>query len=107
MVPRVTLACFLGFAAPAAAQGVPLVPPAEFDMPYPGQTDLTIVDSSNVVNECSTDTFRAPFGTAGCAWVESGTCHIVVALHSPRANVGDLIRHERGHCNGWPADHPR
>lgn len=46
----------------------------------------------------------------GCALPDwRGTC---IVYMPPRASLSParwtaLLRHERGHCNGWPAHHPR
>lgn len=49
----------------------------------------------------------------GCAWRRPGgqICTIVVPTlatwHGTAAALVYLIRHEQGHCNGWPEDHPK
>lgn len=42
-------------------------------------------------------------GAKACAVRLNGTCYIfaIKGALSP-----ELLRHETGHCNGWPADHP-
>ena len=37
----------------------------------------------------------------GCAILHDGKCFIW------RIADADTLRHEYGHCNGWPADHPK
>lgn len=89
-------------AAPVAAQGIPLLPPAEYDLPWPGPVDIQRIHATNVAREC-TDPGKpmVHFATAGCSRVMHGTCEIIVATRSPRASAADIIRHEIAHCWGW------
>jgi hypothetical protein len=36
---------------------------------------------------------------------EPGQCVVYLAERSPGYSLEITRRHERGHCNGWPADH--
>src|SRR5215470_6323000 len=40
------------------------------------------------------------YGVWGCAIVKGGKCYVA------RLDVPGVKRHELGHCNGWPKDHP-
>jgi len=40
------------------------------------------------------------YGVWGCATVKDGKCYVA------RLDVPGVKRHELGHCNGWPKDHP-
>jgi hypothetical protein len=76
-------------------------PPARFDYPYKGELIVRWVNDQRIREDC-TD-------------ISEVAC---VTFHSPeRCNVTfnvrymidyDIImRHEQGHCNGWPNNHPR
>lgn len=88
-----------------SATGSTLEPPARFDHPYDGPVELQYLPKADIRRECGQDKF-----TSGCAWVEGGTCHVLIALYTPKVSVARrpvLVRHEIAHCNGWPGDHPR
>ena len=43
----------------------------------------------------------------GCAVLLEGEfCEILIQENLPKRIKDHLIRHERAHCAGWPADHP-
>jgi hypothetical protein len=103
--------------APAALAGTQ-APPVRYDHPHPSlrilQRDYLAVDP---ICRAMFPRTRFPLATnthriLGCAQVGDGErpCWIVV----PRAGEGliseaqraEIIRHEQGHCNGWPGDHP-
>lgn len=109
------VAAFLGNAAAAA----PVRPPERYDHAHPA---LVIVEQDyyKVDPFCRSMFPRSKFPAAtdthrvlGCADIGDGVgpCRIFV----PRSGEGrisiearaDIVRHERAHCNGWPADHPR
>ena len=81
-----------------ALLAIPLLPPAEFNHPYPGPYEVYFVDRSNVWAECGRQHHRT---VAGCQWFDGPKCIVVVALRSPRAKPEDIVLHERAHCNGW------
>jgi hypothetical protein len=120
-------------AAPAAAQSIPLppkkpapfvkprpayiLPPAAYDHPYTaGQFWVTVVDSqADVRDKCeSTRLLDVALACARQTHVKSDpsvkVCWIVIAnadVINAAGYVYDIVlRHEIGHCNGWPADHP-
>ena len=47
----------------------------------------------------------------GCNFHVLGYCNIYVApveyLEKSRDTVENIVKHEIGHCNGWPWNHPR
>lgn len=95
------------------------LPPAQYDHPFAGPLSVEVMDWSKVAGRCGLR------GVKACAWrvlvlAPDGksvkwSCHVVyprIALSwldfdgvSPEDEV-ELIRHETGHCNGWPNDHP-
>lgn len=95
------------------------IPPARYDHPYPGKIIVRMVHPRDVPAAC-----RALFGSAGleelkravrpdqmgCAvrWSNPMVCKVVIIDRPSKTGrtPEELIRHEIGHCNGWPADHP-
>ena len=37
--------------------------------------------------------------------IEGGTCYITIREELGRADRAAVLRREKTHCNGWPADH--
>jgi hypothetical protein len=95
----------------AAAEGPRVVPPKEFDHPFPAPGKVIVVparDQDHVRELCPTAKFKgAALGCSGMT--DSWDCRIVLAADSVIIAAGfppDLVRrHEIAHCNGWPADH--
>lgn len=85
-------------------------PPARFDHPYALKMVVKRVSPSQVVQTCRKlyNQYSVGEGTIGCStFDENAACIIVipnkrVGFASPEA----VLRHEIGHCNGWPAHHP-
>jgi hypothetical protein len=118
------LACALAI-APIAAQaqtltnpiGPTILPPEEYDKPYPGKLILVRGDAEYMRAVCPTTSYLV---TPGCSYRlaggASGACLVVIAdeetLKVAQHRIGghtwtyDIIfRHEVGHCNGWSANH--
>lgn len=82
------------------------LPPVKFDRPYEGQ--LTIVkfkDYSLLRTICHKDITVDAIACTLFTYDNStnGSCLIMLG---PKAwNDERLLRHEIGHCNGWPNDH--
>jgi hypothetical protein len=93
---------------PRITGGVRL-PPPEFDHHYEGKLTIRMVESIESMRLLC----RQPWGatTIGCAYRrnEGDSCDIYLmddafmARHNQ--NMSELLRHEVGHCNGWPNDH--
>src|SRR5262245_25407272 len=87
--------------------GSAVLPPLEFDRPYAGT--LTVVRTDVMPSACPKPDPGKPI--LGCA-VPNGRdwCVVHIALDSTLAAAGIsfeiVLRHETGHCNGWPNDHP-
>ncbi|TIO15638.1 MAG: hypothetical protein E5X86_19920 [Mesorhizobium sp.] len=89
-------------------------PPARFDHSYAGELTVIYLPQKQVVTACAelfakyTVSATSSLVQRGCSAITSKTsCTVIViskpyALATPRA----VLRHEIGHCNGWPADHP-
>jgi hypothetical protein len=77
-------------------------PPARYDHAYRGRL---------VVIQQSLGVLRAQCGYPDCwGWTYGdigGTCTIYLPRSVNRKFYNQLYRHERAHCNGWPANHPR
>lgn len=87
-------------------------PPARYDRPFSGFVDIRRMPQSQVMDAC-----RKLFADAGldipvtpqqkgCA-VYKGRNGVIIAIDGLYMGVSPeaVIRHERGHLNGWPADH--
>lgn len=93
------------------------LPPTPYDHPfaYPSHLIVETLDYWEVDKACRAKGAAASEGRyEGCTWTWSTAdgeegCHMIL----PRLGTGGigvddlvrLIRHETGHCNGWPADH--
>lgn len=76
-------------------------PPAEYDHPYEGSVSITRMDEDTIFSKCD---------SIGCSW--RGTpCIIYIAnadvLKIYEVDEYEVLRHEMGHCNGWPGTHPQ
>jgi hypothetical protein len=85
-------------------------PPARFDRMPSGRV-VVFEDTVQAVRERCRD-LGAGDDAAACARpLPFGDCVVVL----PKVGVGGvgaatqvaLLRHEHGHCNGWPKDHPK
>jgi len=94
---------------------LPFLPPPQYDHPYAGELIINRVGPEvGVALSCPTANFVTGRAIA-CNLRTIGPgpkerCEIFIAADSVIASVGltfDLVlRHEIGHCNGWPGDHP-
>lgn len=75
------------------------LPQAPFDHPYPG-TLIEIVGNQAVAQACP------PLALACSIRLPFDTCVVVLPAPVSARTAALLRRHELGHCNGWPADHP-
>jgi hypothetical protein len=103
MLRSVTIALIVAAAGPAIAQDRGL-PPALYDRPYKGRVSVEVVTdrvalraACKGVSMTADACVLAPFGA-------DGHCRIVVTKRHAGNEL--LMRHEYGHCNGWPSDHP-
>jgi hypothetical protein len=92
---------------PAQAQNV--LPPLEFDHPYEGATKVWRSASQDEIKaKCPPSVFPYHLGCGGKS--ASGACHILMADDETIRKYGwtpeIVLRHEIGHCNGWPVHHP-
>lgn len=90
-------------------------PPARYDHPYEGKLTVIRLPQADVVKACD-ELFKAnnpkrrtSMQQRGCsAWVKREAICTVITIDAPYlgATPEAVLRHELGHCNGWPADHP-
>ncbi|WP_323775963.1 hypothetical protein [Leisingera sp.] len=88
-------------------------PPARYDHEYAGALTIVRVPQKQVVTLCrqlfkgNRSDLVVTNTQKGCAWRYEGEC-TVITIDRVYQNIQpkDVIRHETGHCNGWPSDHP-
>jgi hypothetical protein len=97
-----------------------MLPPPEYDHPYSGK--LTIIEANweTIQQVCGPIYANAPPGAllTGCAHVYPDHCLVYIGeprtmqtaallYHTNEKDAHDrILRHEIGHCNGWPLYHP-
>jgi hypothetical protein len=96
------LITFIASTSPIIAQERPqLIPPKRFDHRFQGKLVEHPGNLHEVQMWCATmygEPF--PFMVEGCALPMGTRCEIAYTRERVR-------RHEIGHCNGWPAHHPK
>ena len=77
-----------------------LEPPAQYDHAYHGHVIEQRLSQLQIFFLC-----HGP--APACSWVSKGVCHIVFPNTEKNEHAIALMRrHEIGHCNGWPGNHP-
>jgi hypothetical protein len=109
----IALACisFLILASPAQAQRG-FLPPEEFDHPFDGSLRVVRLQTQQEVRQnCPNMTFILPVAS-GCSvkWKSlPRLCYVFMVSDDEIKAAGYdpeiVLRHEIGHCNGWPSDH--
>lgn len=88
-------------------------PPARYDHAYTGKLMLTKLPQAQMQRACRqlfsqygySDTTSGE--QRGCAIPGKDVCIIVTIDKTYKATTPDaVLRHELGHCNGWPSSHP-
>ena len=90
---------------------IPLPPPA-YSAPYMGPLYVTVGTLAEVERLCHTQWGISISSVAlGCSWWQWPTCMVVIPkVDDDRITFeiqGLVLKHELGHCNGWPATHPQ
>jgi hypothetical protein len=105
----VLMACLL-MASPAMAGKTDPTwnPPKRFDHAYPGKLVVHRMPQTQIVNVCEKLLGKRSMIQHGCSVPpKNSRCEIwIVDKTYMGATPEAVIRHETGHCNGWPADHP-
>lgn len=86
-------------------------PPARFDHPYHGKLTVYRLPQPEVARRCKMLGVPGAYSNQrGCSFYfgTPGTACTIIVIKEPYQEQTPLavIRHEIGHCNGWPADHP-
>ncbi len=111
---RNDMAVYLAKGPTALADGSTIWnPPARYDHKFDGKQTILRMPQTEVMEAC-----RRLFEDAGleievsptqkgCA-VFKGSDGTIIVIDRPYKGVTPeaVIRHERGHLNGWPSDHP-
>jgi hypothetical protein len=83
----------------------PVLPPVEYDHPYTGDLTVSIVSQEEIARQCPNAKARL-----GCNRRWPDECLVWIAPDDVIEALGltreVVLRHEIGHCNGWPSDHP-
>jgi hypothetical protein len=87
--------------------GFPVLPPAEYDIPYTGRlTVKTLATLEELFKECPS----IMKNSLACAKKYSDHCDVFLVDDKIMRAYGwttkILLRHEIAHCNGWLANHP-
>ncbi|MRX31924.1 hypothetical protein [Aminobacter sp. MDW-2] len=120
MVVRLLIFCLLllGLAdiAMAGKNDAEWNPPARYDHPYTGNLKVRYLPPKDVYRLCAKmlkDANGSEKGTypgmRGCSVLKKGgkRCNVVVVDRTwKKATPEAVLRHEIGHCNGWPFEHP-
>ena len=84
-----------------------ILPPVEYDKPYEG--NLVVQEVATIEELIATCGVPRKWAL-GCATLTSWGCHVYLVPESLMKKYGwwreAMMRHELGHCNGWPGDHP-
>lgn len=88
-------------------------PPARYDHEYDGDLTLFQLPQAEVANLCEEVFDAAGFPVEasqtqrGCSWQRGDSCFVVTIDTTYSGSTPDaVLRHELGHCNGWPYTHP-
>jgi hypothetical protein len=88
------------------------LPPVEYDKPFAGKLEEVVVKSREEMEaSCKRIGFSEPRVPLACGkLLAADHCVLYLARDEVYRSVGvttELVRrHEVGHCNGWPKDHP-
>jgi len=88
------------------------LPPVEYDKPYTGELEIVRIATEEEIYNICKGSSRAACAAWGGAGKPAAKCIIFMLpdkqLKAMHHGPGDALslRHELGHCNGWPGDHP-
>lgn len=91
-------------------------PPERFDHAYSGKLNLHRVPAADVTKTCKAMAdfygYKSDMPDHGCSHLDwnkelGNFCEVIIPIGPvQRATPNAILRHEVGHCNGWPGDHP-
>lgn len=82
-------------------------PPAKYDHPYKGKLRVYYLPPKQVVTVCKKLIKSATLEQRGCAVHDDKSCTVIVVDKPYKgATPKAVLRHELGHCQGWPSHHP-
>lgn len=82
-------------------------PPERYDFPYKGKLEVLRVGEAEANRICRAKEVSRTGRVGGCALYYSQTKCIIVLNVESTMSQASILRHEMGHCNGWPFHHPR
>lgn len=89
------------------------IPPARYDHPYPGRLTIHKIPQPQLKAACNALFTRhdvpdkAIGDMRGCSAQRANRCEIIAVDRTYKgATPQAVVRHETGHCNGWPSNHP-
>lgn len=88
-------------------------PPTRYDHPFTGEVVLKRYEQRYLKSACD-DLFaryhikvETTYGMRGCSAAKDNHCEILTIDRTFQGVTPNAaLRHEMGHCKGWPADHP-
>ena len=85
-----------------------IFPPPEYDHDYDGDLTIHIMNTLEELHVACAP-LKNP-NLLACSWHNLRSCVIIMVkdelMRERGYTTGLMYRHERGHCNGWPGDHP-
>jgi len=90
---------------------VKFLPPAEYDHKYEGRLQVIRGSASLIAHLCPAPSPGYRMTCCAIRMAEGRECLVVLADDDLLLRVGVydskiVLRHEIGHCNGWPSHHP-
>ena len=86
--------------APASAARYEM-PPSRFDHEPAMHYEVRYRLASVFKMYCGTSHHKV----GGCTVVENGVCYVTIREELGARDRADVLRHEKGHCNGWSRNH--
>lgn len=86
-----------------------VLPPPEYDYEYEGDLTIKVVDTLQELGVLCQDAARTNPDILACSMRNYKSCMIIMVrdevMRRRGYSTGIMLRHERGHCNGWGGDH--
>jgi hypothetical protein len=89
------------------------LPPPQYDVPYTGELTIVRVATEQDIRTLCPEMNFGEFPATSCTMTphnDRTRCYIFIASDKALKAAHNMdyvtvLRHEIGHCNGWPADH--